>query len=157
MFIHCNTKLINLREGNERSPLFLYCLSHPPMLFGGFAPPAARQTSAVFFMYYAPQSFSLLIGISTTKDSLFSKNGENLHKMKKKCNKGELLNDYTPFSAKSDKTVAGRARGLTYPSRVEANPHRARLCLSGLCHCHNTFNSQSHFSPNRAWPAIESE
>ena len=34
------------------------------MLFGGFAPPAARQTSAVFFMYYAPQSFALLIGIS---------------------------------------------------------------------------------------------
>lgn len=62
----------------------------------------------------------------------FSKNGENLHKMKKKCNKGELLNDYTPFSAKSDKTVAGRARRLTYLSRVEANPHRARLCLSGV-------------------------
>ena len=36
-------------------------------LFGGFAPPAARQTSAVFFMYYAPQSFALLIGISGKK------------------------------------------------------------------------------------------
>lgn len=45
-----NTKLINLREEDESSSPFLYCLSHPPMLFGGFAPPAARQTSAVFFM-----------------------------------------------------------------------------------------------------------
>ena len=42
--------------------------------------------------------------------------------MKKKCNKGELLNDYTPFSAKSDKTVAGRARRLTYPPESRQNP-----------------------------------
>ncbi|WP_309253835.1 hypothetical protein, partial [Prevotella brunnea] len=29
-------------------------LSYPSMLFGGFAPPAARQTSAVFFIVIAP-------------------------------------------------------------------------------------------------------
>ncbi|SET06584.1 hypothetical protein SAMN04487825_1131, partial [Prevotella sp. kh1p2] len=51
-----NTKLVNPREGDESSPPFLYCLSYPTMLFGGFAPPAARQTSAVFFMGYSPRN-----------------------------------------------------------------------------------------------------
>src|SRR3712207_474321 len=38
----CNTKLVNPMEKDESSSPFLYCLSLPPVLFGGFAPPAAR-------------------------------------------------------------------------------------------------------------------
>ncbi|MCO6026614.1 hypothetical protein NG821_12345, partial [Prevotella cerevisiae] len=34
-----------------------HCLSHHLTLFGGFAPPAARQTAAVFFMIFAPRCF----------------------------------------------------------------------------------------------------
>ncbi|KXB51122.1 hypothetical protein HMPREF1870_00068, partial [Bacteroidales bacterium KA00344] len=43
-----NTKLINL--GETEVSLFLFVLL--VVLFGGFAPPAARQTSAVFFMVF---------------------------------------------------------------------------------------------------------
>ena len=57
MFIHCNTKLINLGEKSESSSPFLYCLSYPSIFFGGFATPAARQTSAVFFIEFSPQTF----------------------------------------------------------------------------------------------------
>lgn len=48
-----NTKVINLREEDEGLSPFLHCLSNPPMLFGGFAPPAAKQTSAVFFIDFS--------------------------------------------------------------------------------------------------------
>lgn len=53
--------------------------------------------------------------------------------MKKKCNKGELLNDYTPFSAKSDKTVAGRARRITYPLPSRGKSPSSKALPFGVC------------------------
>ena len=46
----CNTKLINLREGDECSSLSLHCSSLPPGSSGASAPPAVRQAPVVFFM-----------------------------------------------------------------------------------------------------------
>ena len=46
----CNTKLINLREGDECSPPFLHCLSLPPGSSGASRPRPQGKPRGVFHM-----------------------------------------------------------------------------------------------------------
>ena len=60
----CNTKLINLREEDERSPPFLHCLSLPPGSSGLHAPGRKTSPRGVFHSVKHHQDFALLFGKS---------------------------------------------------------------------------------------------
>ena len=60
----CNTKLINLREGDECSPPFLHCLSLPPGSSGASRPRPQGKPRGVFHGVKHHQDFALLFGKS---------------------------------------------------------------------------------------------
>ena len=68
MIFH-NTKLINLWE-TAVSLLFFFVLLI--VLFGGFAPPAAWQTSAVFFMVFVQSKHQQILHFDFESSDAFS-------------------------------------------------------------------------------------